>query len=81
MLRRLAICRVELPPYPDSANVVPKFLPDGTRNDVALVSLNHKMGNHGTTNALLNFGDGSFAAADEPGAVGYLVGQEHKGLA
>jgi alkylation response protein AidB-like acyl-CoA dehydrogenase len=61
--------------------IVPKFLPDGTRNDVALVSLNHKMGNHGTTNALLNFGDGSFAAADEPGAVGYLVGEEHKGLA
>ena len=61
--------------------IVPKFLADGTRNDVALVGLNHKMGNHGTTNALLNFGDGSFAAADEPGAVGYLVGQEHKGLA
>ena len=61
--------------------IVPKFLPDGTRNDVALVSLNHKMGNHGTTNALLNFGDGSFAAAREPGAVGYLVGEEHKGLA
>jgi alkylation response protein AidB-like acyl-CoA dehydrogenase len=61
--------------------IVPKFLPDGTRNDVALVSLNHKMGNHGTTNALLNFGDGTFTAADEPGAVGYLVGEEHKGLA
>src|SRR5436305_1389810 len=39
--------------------IVPKFLPDGTRNDVALVSLNHKMGNHATTNALLNFGDGT----------------------
>jgi alkylation response protein AidB-like acyl-CoA dehydrogenase len=61
--------------------IVPKFLPDGTRNDVALVSLNHKMGNHGTTNALLNFGDGTFASTDEPGAVGYLVGEEHKGLA
>jgi alkylation response protein AidB-like acyl-CoA dehydrogenase len=61
--------------------IVPKFLPDGTRNDVALVSLNHKMGNHGTTNALLNFGDGTFPVADEPGAVGYLVGEEHRGLA
>jgi alkylation response protein AidB-like acyl-CoA dehydrogenase len=61
--------------------IVPKFLPDGTRNDVALVSLNHKMGNHGTTNALLNFGDGTFASTDETGAVGYLVGEEHKGLA
>ncbi|MDH6243496.1 alkylation response protein AidB-like acyl-CoA dehydrogenase [Mycobacterium sp. OTB74] len=61
--------------------IVPKFLPDGTRNDVALVSLNHKMGNHGTTNALLNFGDGSHQPTDEPGAVGYLVGEEHRGLA
>ena len=61
--------------------VVPKFLTDGTRNDVALVSLNHKMGNHGTTNALLNFGDGSHQPAAEAGAVGYLVGEEHRGLA
>jgi butyryl-CoA dehydrogenase len=30
---------------------------------------------------LLNFGDGTFTPADEPGAVGYLVGEEHKGLA
>jgi len=60
--------------------VVPKFLTDGTRNDVALVSLNHKMGNHGTTNALLNFGDGSHQPTGEAGAVGYLVGEEHRGL-
>ncbi|HKH50285.1 MAG TPA: acyl-CoA dehydrogenase [Mycobacterium sp.] len=61
--------------------IVPKFLPDGTRNDVGLVSLNHKMGNHATTNALLNFGDGTHQPAAESGAVGYLVGEEHKGLA
>ena len=61
--------------------IVPKFLPDGTRNDVALVSLNHKMGNHATTNALLNFGDGTHQPDAERGAVGYLVGEEHKGLA
>ena len=60
---------------------MPKFLPDGTRNDVALVSLNHKMGNHATTNALLNFGDGTHQPDAERGAVGYLVGEEHKGLA
>jgi alkylation response protein AidB-like acyl-CoA dehydrogenase len=60
--------------------VVPKYLPDGTRNDVALVSLNHKMGNRGTTNALLNFGDGTHNPAEPAGAVGYLVGQEHRGL-
>ncbi|WP_026919359.1 acyl-CoA dehydrogenase [Gordonia shandongensis] len=61
--------------------IVPKFLPDGTRNDVALVGLNHKMGNRGTTNTLLNFGDGTHAPAAEPGAVGYLVGESHRGLA
>ncbi|MEZ5210710.1 acyl-CoA dehydrogenase [Gordonia sp. PP30] len=65
--------------------IVPKVLPDGTRNDVALVGLNHKMGNRGTTNTLLNFGDGTFAQSPaeprrSPGAVGYLVGEEHNGL-
>ena len=60
--------------------VVPKYLADGTRNDVALVSLNHKMGNRGTTNALLNFGDGTHNPSDQPGAVGYLVGEPHRGL-
>ena len=39
------------------------------------------MGNRGTTNALLNFGDGTHQPGAEPGAVGYLVGEEHKGLA
>ena len=56
--------------------IVPKYLPDGTRNDVALVGLNHKMGQRATTNCLLNFGDGT--CGDH--AVGYLVGEEHKGL-
>ncbi|WP_207836085.1 acyl-CoA dehydrogenase [Williamsia soli] len=60
--------------------VVPKFLADGTRNDVALVGLNHKMGNRGTTNTLLNFGDGTHHPVAESGAVGYLVGDEHRGL-
>lgn len=54
--------------------IVPKVLENGTRNDVALVGLNHKMGNRGTTNTLLNFGENS------AGAVGYLVGEEHRGL-
>ncbi|AFR50219.1 acyl-CoA dehydrogenase [Gordonia sp. KTR9] len=60
--------------------IVPKYLADGTRNDVALVGLNHKMGNRATTNTLLNFGDGTFAADPTSGAVGYLVGEEHRGL-
>lgn len=60
--------------------VVPKFLADGTRNDVVLVGLNHKMGNRGTTNTLLNFGEGRYRPAPEAGAVGYLVGDVHRGL-
>ncbi|MEE3850902.1 acyl-CoA dehydrogenase [Gordonia sp. LSe1-13] len=60
--------------------VVPKYLADGTRNDVALVGLNHKMGNRATTNTLLNFGDGTHSPTTESGAVGYLVGEEHRGL-
>jgi alkylation response protein AidB-like acyl-CoA dehydrogenase len=60
--------------------IVPKYLPDGTRNDVALVGLNHKMGSRGITNTLLNFGDGTYQPTAQPGAVGYLVGQEHRGL-
>ncbi|MGU3292825.1 acyl-CoA dehydrogenase [Williamsia sp. M5A3_1d] len=60
--------------------IAPKYLADGTRNDIALVSLNHKMGNRGTTNCLLNFGDGTHSPAPEKGAVAYLVGEEHHGL-
>lgn len=60
--------------------IVPKFLADGTRNDVALVGLNHKMGNRGTVNTLLNFGEGTHRPAPEQGAVGYLVGEVHRGL-
>ncbi|TCN52770.1 butyryl-CoA dehydrogenase/hypothetical protein [Rhodococcus sp. SMB37] len=65
--------------------IVPKFLVDddgtlGDRNDVALVGLNHKMGNRGTTNTLLNLGEGAFTPGGEAGAVGYLLGEPHKGL-
>ena len=52
----------------------------GQRNDVALAGLNHKLGYRGTTNALLNFGEGRFAVDGAPGAVGYLVGQPGEGL-
>ena len=65
--------------------IVPKFLPGvdgsvGERNDVTLMGLNHKMGNRGTTNTLLAFGDGTHSPAGQSGAVGFLVGQEHRGL-
>ena len=60
--------------------IVPKLLPDGQRNDVVLAGLNHKMGFRGTTNALLNFGEGRHQPRGKPGAVGYLVGEPHQGL-
>lgn len=66
--------------------IVPKFLveSDGTlgdRNDVVLVGLNHKMGYRGTTNTLLNFGEGKHTPGGAAGAVGYLVGEANHGLA
>ena len=65
--------------------VVPKFLVGadgalGERNDVVLAGLNHKMGYRGTTNTLLNFGEGVHTPGGRAGAVGYLVGEEHRGL-
>lgn len=61
--------------------VVPKVLPDGTRNDVVLAGVNHKMGYRGTVNTVLNFGEGRHTPGDEAGAVGQLVGGEGRGLA
>ena len=66
--------------------IVPKYLvnPDGSigeRNDVALAGLNHKMGQRGITNTVLNFGDGTHQPDGAPGAVGYLVGEPHRGIA
>jgi alkylation response protein AidB-like acyl-CoA dehydrogenase len=58
--------------------VVPKFIlkADGTpgeRNDVRCVSIEHKMGIHASPTAVLAFGD-------KEGALGYLVGEENRGL-
>ncbi len=67
--------------------VVPKKLVDttgrltGERNDVALAGLNHKLGWRGTTNTLLNFGEGTYPVRGRAGAIGYLVGAPGKGLA
>ncbi len=65
--------------------IVPKFLVNedgslGERNDVVLAGLNHKMGYRGTTNTLLNFGEGKHQPGGKAGAVAYLVGQLHQGL-
>jgi alkylation response protein AidB-like acyl-CoA dehydrogenase len=67
--------------------LVPKFLVDadgglGERNDVQLAGINHKMGYRGTVNCLLNFGEGTrYRPQGKGGAIGYLVGEAHHGLA
>ncbi|MBP6404163.1 MAG: acyl-CoA dehydrogenase [Ramlibacter sp.] len=58
--------------------VVPKFMVNkdgslGARNDVHCVSIEHKMGIKASPTAVLQYGDNG-------GAVGYLVGQENRGL-
>jgi alkylation response protein AidB-like acyl-CoA dehydrogenase len=58
--------------------IVPKFLvgADGTpgkRNDLRCVSLEHKLGIHASPTCVMSFGD-------DGGAVGYLVGEEGRGL-
>ena len=58
--------------------VVPKFLVEadgslGARNDVRCVSIEHKLGIHASPTAVLAFGDNE-------GAIGWLVGEENRGL-
>jgi len=58
--------------------IVPKYLVNedgsvGASNEVALSGLFHKMGGRGHTSTALSFGEGD-------GAIGYLVGEENKGL-
>jgi len=59
--------------------LVPKILinADGTlgeRNDVRCVSIEHKLGIHASPTCVMSFGE-------QEGAVGFLVGEENKGLA
>jgi butyryl-CoA dehydrogenase len=65
--------------------LVPKHLVEddgslGDRNDVTLAGINHKMGFRGTVNTAPVLGDGAFTPGGRAGAVGYLVGEEHRGL-
>jgi len=58
--------------------IIPKFLPggDGTlgpRNDLRCVSIEHKLGIHASPTAVMSYGDGG-------GALGYLVGEENRGI-
>ncbi len=59
--------------------LVPKYLVNddgsvGARNDVYVTSIEHKLGIHASPTCVMSFGEGD-------GAVGYLVGEENKGLA
>ena len=59
--------------------IVPKFLVNddgslGERNDCHVVSLEHKIGIHASPTCVMSYGD-------NVGAIGYLVGQENRGLA
>ena len=74
----------KLPDAPEGSRgislfIVPKYLinPDGSlgeRNDVYPVSCEHKLGIHGSPTCVMAFGDNG-------GALGYLLGEENRGLA
>jgi alkylation response protein AidB-like acyl-CoA dehydrogenase len=77
------VCHLVLARLPDgvpgtkgiSLFLVPKFIPDengnpGTRNALNVVSLEHKMGLHGSPTCVMQY----------DGATGWLVGHEHDGM-
>ena len=85
------ICHLVLARLPDapagtrgiSLFLVPKYLlnDDGTpgeRNDVFCQSIEHKLGIHGSPTCVMIYGDG-FEGRDA-GAIGYLIGEENRGL-
>ncbi|MDP5358976.1 MAG: acyl-CoA dehydrogenase family protein, partial [Paracoccaceae bacterium] len=78
------VCHLVLARLPDgvpgtkgiSLFMVPKLIPDadgnpGAKNDLRVVSLEHKMGLHGSPTAVMEYS----------GATGWLVGHEHEGIA
>ena len=85
------ICHLVLARLPDapagtrgiSLFLVPKFLVNddgslGARNDVFCQSVEHKLGIHGSPTCVMIYGDGF--AGQEAGAIGYLIGEENRGL-
>ena len=54
--------------------LVPKILPDGTKNDVRCSGVEHKLGIHASPTCTMAYGDNG-------GAIGWLVGEENRGLA
>lgn len=78
------VCHAVLARLPDGAKgtrgislfMVPKFIPDadgnpGVANDLRVVSLEEKLGIHGSPTCVMSF----------EGATGWLIGEEHKGMA
>ena len=78
------ICHLVLARLPDAPKgsagislfLVPKFLPDaagnpGPRNSLSVVSLEHKLGLHGSPTCVMQY----------DGAIGWLVGEPHRGMA
>ncbi|MGZ3246748.1 MAG: acyl-CoA dehydrogenase C-terminal domain-containing protein [Croceibacterium sp.] len=66
----------KLPEAPEGSRgislfVVPKVLPDGSRNNATCGAIEHKMGVHGSATCVMNFDD----------ATGWLVGEPNAGLA
>ncbi|MEM8539657.1 MAG: acyl-CoA dehydrogenase [Pseudomonadota bacterium] len=62
---------------------VPKFLVNedgslGARNDAFCNGIEHKLGIHASPTCTMIFGDGKYG--DEPGAIGWLIGEENRGL-
>jgi alkylation response protein AidB-like acyl-CoA dehydrogenase len=53
--------------------LVPKMLPDGTRNDLRCVSIEHKLGIHASPTCVMAFGDGGDCR-------GWLIGEEMAGM-
>ena len=61
-----------------SCFIVPKFLLDANgrperRNDITCVSVEHKLGIHASPTCVLSYGD-------DGGAIGYLIGEENRGM-
>jgi alkylation response protein AidB-like acyl-CoA dehydrogenase len=86
------ICHLVLARLPDapagtrgiSLFLVPKFLVNedgslGERNDAFCQSIEHKIGIHGSPTCVMIYGDGF--EGREKGAIGYLIGEENRGLA
>ena len=70
----LVLCRLpDAPPGTKgiSLALVPKWLPDGTRNAIHIDGLEHKMGIHASATCALRY----------EGATGWLVGEPNRGLA